>query len=195
MQMSRLEPGRHNISVRTLNNDGESPGKLSYVPYETFEVGILSALHHFNFNFTINFKVTPPTMLDPITTVENGQLMTEIMWEHSMNPKERELTKQWYSVILNNMSSVDTEGEVLDSHELQLEADQTSLMVNLSMAEGWNTTFSVVTHLGDVDSAATDPRRLFPDSARPGPPQQVVGHPHHLDSSLQIAFNSGDHPT
>ena len=195
MQMSILEPGLHEISVRTLNTDGESPGELTYTTYETFEVGILSALHHFNFNFTINFKVTPPTMLDPITTVENGQLMTEIMWEHSMNPKERELTKQWYSVILNNMSSVDTEGEVLDSHELQLEADQTSLMVNLSMAEGWNTTFSVVTHLGDVDSAATDPRRLFPDSARPGPPQQVVGHPHHLDSSLQIDFNSGDHPT
>ena len=111
-------------------------------------------------------------MLEPITTVENGQLQTEIIWEHSMNFKERDLTKQWYSVILNNMSSVDADGEVLDSHEVQVE-EATSLMVNLSMAEGWNTTFSVVTHLGDVDSTATEPRRLFPDSARPGSPQQV----------------------
>ena len=143
----------------------------------------------------INLKVTPPTMLDPVTTIEDGQVQTEIKWEHSMNFKERELTKQWYSVILNNMSSVDTEGEVLDYHVLQMEENQTSLMVNLSMAEGWDTTFSVVTHLGDVDSAATDPTRLFPDSARPGPPQQVLGHPHHLDSCLQIPFSSGDHPT
>ena len=113
-------------------------------------------------------------MLEPKTTVENGQLQTEILWEHSMTLKERELTKQWYSVVLNNMSSVDMQGEVLDSHEVLAEDGQTSLMVNLSMAEGWNTTFSVVTHLGDVDSAATDPQRLFPDSARPGPPQQVI---------------------
>ena len=120
----------------------------------------------------MNSKVTPPTMLEPITTVENGQLQTEILWEHSMNFKERDITKQWYSVILNNMSSVDADGEVLDSHEVRVE-DATSLMVNLSMAEGWNTTFSVVTHLGDVDSSATEPRRLFPDSARPGSPQQV----------------------
>ena len=41
MQMSRLEPGLHNISVRTLNNDGQSPGQLTYVTYETFEVGKL----------------------------------------------------------------------------------------------------------------------------------------------------------
>merc|ERR1719483_645109 len=100
-----------------------------------------------------------------------------------MNFKERELTKQWYSVILNNMSSVDTEGEVLDSHELHVE-DETSLMVNLSMAEGWNTTFSVVTHLGDVDSAATDPTRLFPDSARPGPPQQMIIQHEVVEGSL-----------
>jgi len=170
MQMSRLEPGLHNISVRTLNIDGESPGELSYVTYETFEV-------------------TPPTMLDPITTIENGQLQTEIMWEHSMNFKERELTKQWYSVILNNMSSVDTEGEVLDSHELHVEADETSLMVNLSMAEGWNTTFSVVTHLGDVDSAATDPARLFPDYVRPGPPQQVIIQHEVVEGSLRAVVN------
>ena len=176
MQMSTLEPGLHNISVRTLNTDGECPGQLTFATYETFEVLIkiysiiiitVSILTNL-----INSKVTPPTMLDPITTVENGQLQTEIIWEHSMNFKERDLTKQWYSVILNNMSSVDPEGEVLDSHELHVE-EATSLMVNLSMAEGWNTTFSVVTHLGDVDSAATDPKRLFPDSARPGPPQQV----------------------
>ena len=37
-QMSTLDPGMHNISVRTLNTDGESPGQLSFVTYETFEV-------------------------------------------------------------------------------------------------------------------------------------------------------------
>ena len=38
VQMSTLDPGMHNISVRTLNTDGESPGQLSFVTYETFEV-------------------------------------------------------------------------------------------------------------------------------------------------------------
>merc|ERR1719234_372669 len=169
MQMSTLDPGMHNISVRTLNTDGECPGQLTFVTYETFEV-------------------TPPTMLEPITTVENGQLATEIIWEHSMNFKERDLTKQWYSVILNNMSSVDADGEVLDSHEVRVE-DATSLMVNLSMAEGWNTTFSVVTHLGDVDSTATEPRRLFPDSARPGSPQQVIIQHEVVEGSLRAVVN------
>ena len=110
-----------------------------------------------------------------------------------MNFKERDLTKQWYSVILNNMSSVDADGEVLDSHELHVE-EATSLMVNLSMAEGWNTTFSVVTHLGDVDSAATEQMRLFPESARPGPPQQVETYLT-LIHIFKLLFNLGDHPT
>merc|ERR1711971_634225 len=68
MQLSTLEPGLHNITVKTKNIEGVSPGELVYVTYETFEV-------------------TPPTMLESITTVENGQLQTEIMWEHSMNFK------------------------------------------------------------------------------------------------------------
>ena len=38
LQMSTLDPGMHNISVRTLNTDGECPGQLSFVTYETFEV-------------------------------------------------------------------------------------------------------------------------------------------------------------
>ena len=122
-------------------------------------------------------------MLEPITSVEDGQLKTELNWEHSMKFKERDLTKQWYTVILNNMSSVDTDGEVMDYHVVTVE-DETSLVVNLSMAEGWNTTFSVVTHLGDVESAATEPRRLFPESAQPGPPQQVVTHLY-LEFTLQ----------
>merc|ERR1719348_2508483 len=62
-------------------------------------------------------------------------------------------------------------------------------MVNLSMAEGWDTTFSVVTHLGDVDSAATDPTRLFPDSARPGPPQQVIIQHEVVEGSLRAVVN------
>merc|ERR1719370_17354 len=57
------------------------------------------------------------------------------------------------------------------------------------MAEGWNTTFSVVTHLGDVDSAATDPARLFPDSARPGPPQQVIIQHEVVEGSLRAVVN------
>ena len=83
----------------------------------------------------------------------------------------------------NDATSVDTDGEVMDYHMVTVE-DETSLVVYLSMAEGWNTTFSVVTHLGDVESAATEPRRLFPESAQPGPPQQVATHLY-LEFTLQ----------
>ena len=105
-------------------------------------------------------------MLDPLTTVEDGLLKTELKWEHFMPLKEGEQTRRWYTVSLNNMD--------LNIYEVQLEPEETSLLVNLTMAEGWNTTYSVVTHLGEVESAATAPRRLFPESVRPGPPQQVI---------------------
>ena len=115
-------------------------------------------------------------MLDPLTTVEDGLLKTELKWEHFMPLKEGEQTRRWYTVSLNNMD--------LNIYEVQLEPEETSLLVNLTMAEGWNTTFSVVTHLGDVESAATEPRRLFPESAQPGPPQQVATHLY-LELTLQ----------
>ena len=38
MQMSTLKPGLHNVSVRTLNNDGPSPGELTFATYKTFKV-------------------------------------------------------------------------------------------------------------------------------------------------------------
>ena len=61
MQMSRLEPGLHNISVRTLNNDGESPGELSFVTYETYEVVVLTAIQQ---TYEINFRSPPQPCLN-----------------------------------------------------------------------------------------------------------------------------------
>ena len=46
MMLSYLEPGLHNITVKTKNIEGGSPGELVYVTYETFEVVILPVLHH-----------------------------------------------------------------------------------------------------------------------------------------------------
>ena len=51
MQMSTLDPGLHNISVRTLNTDGECPGQLSFVTYETFEVLVKISNYHHCFYF------------------------------------------------------------------------------------------------------------------------------------------------
>ena len=154
---------------------GQVPGSSPLLLIRHSRLIINPALHHLNFLS----KVMPPTMLDPLTTVEDGLLKTELKWEHFMPLKEGEQTRRWYTVSLNNMD--------LNIYEVQLEPEETSLLVNLTMAEGWNTTYSVVTHLGEVESAATAPRRLFPESVRPGPPQQVIpNRPDHFPSNDPI---------